>query len=1043
MLGKEDYILILKHRHYAFTTASLLRKSALELSIIVGEVTEEEQRIVVKAAEYRTMFLDYNNEVLEQTLCQLGASKQSGDTKKTMIDKIIEKSTRMAPKIISLDPDQQSVVDNRNVPKLCINAGPGAGKTTTLTSVIYHILQDNPQHRILVLSYNRSAKDLLEERLVRLGIKTIKKNDVMANDWDGTAVLTFNEFGHQVSRSISADSKDSTGRYVKHEYVENDYKLELEKSLKKMDEINTDWDWLIIDEAQDLIKTHADIIDKLCEHISHLIVAGDPRQELYAGAFWFSELWLTEDPDMLKIILHYNHRSSKTVIKAINEFSRNNFPKLHHDQEMSTDSNHFTDGIFKIEYVYNYTDISQSTAANTSDTDVTDNTDNTDNTNEVKLRSQSESKIEMSKRTKSEILAMAGKLGGMHMTKFKPAEVYAIAPITIRRYDFDIVTANIKNTAYEYKPSSHIIELTSDVSGSNTTFENSYVIGTARKLKGTERKHSVIFGAATDYGANISRESIIKSLYVAISRARESILLLLDERVKETNPIACLVTLFGEADSVRKGIDMDAKRSYVSFSFIGAETLIGRCESIKATVAEQVDIDTKISPMIQELDIFDIYLKIRLAVRYGLVTLPSKYRLDHCTGRTKSGWKFDMDERQFVFRLDPLLYNYISTNSYFKSAGNGSREFDSVYKIVTAIKSVETSSCWHIIESVTEAVSDEELDKLSAILTTHGINTFGTTVTSTITMHRSEKTAGIVISNADFVNYETDFDSKTKFIDKIVTVSYVDYSRRLSGVVSNLCNVVSGTLINLERKNEKNTMETINSIDVNDSARVAIMFRYIQYIKNRFQPKDFIKLQSQDIIDCYIAVDIENIVIDGYSIITEIGAVCFSPGGIVRSTYHKIANGITKLTGDEGEFNFATTISMLGVTTQAANMIKMHEELTQLRILNLSRVRASSMSDSFRKWVDTVSSARIFLTWSGSDQKLLKLDGYGKTLDVYMLYVSWLELTCQARTSNRTLTDAAVHLFSESFPYAAHRAFEDATVTAGIFTTLVNFEGSL
>nr|KAG5713427.1 hypothetical protein BaRGS_024975 [Batillaria attramentaria] len=298
-----------------------------------------------------------------------------------------------------LDEDQQAVVNRWEDEELLINAGPGSGKTTTVCALVAHILNERPDSRVLVLAYNRCASKELRCRLQKRRATLLQKTKAFNPELPpkGCLVSTFDSFGFWSVPGVEEKTKTKSWAA--------DYRLLLEQSAKILGLLDEDnparhWDWVVVDEAQDLNNTHASIVDTLRQSCHHLVVAGDPRQELYPGTTWFSEMW-RKTPNEKRALLRYNYRSVPEIVDVINKFSSFNFPNLHHDQ--------------------------------------------------IAGRTDSSGSVEFCQ-VKSE---ECGEAAGERLSKSPPNEAYAIGPVSVHKFRTEPVTNTVRQVVHENNPGSH------------------------------------------------------------------------------------------------------------------------------------------------------------------------------------------------------------------------------------------------------------------------------------------------------------------------------------------------------------------------------------------------------------------------------------------------------------------------------------------------------------------------------------------------------------------------------------------------------------
>ncbi len=200
-----------------------------------------------------------------------------------------------------------------------INAGPGTGKTTTVCRIICELLMERGESvSILVLSFTVQAeKELL--RTVRSIVSReliLSKADVMMGR--GLSILTFDKMAYQVTGK-------NGGTY-------SDKKREAGESLNSISQNgNIIFDYLIIDECQDVGHHEARMLIPLEKLSRRVILAGDPRQECFRGTMFFSDRWcrsVVVPGKVEKMNLVYNYRSCEHIVNMLNAYSAINFPNI-------------------------------------------------------------------------------------------------------------------------------------------------------------------------------------------------------------------------------------------------------------------------------------------------------------------------------------------------------------------------------------------------------------------------------------------------------------------------------------------------------------------------------------------------------------------------------------------------------------------------------------------------------------------------------------------------------------------------------------------
>lgn len=256
------------------------------------------------------------------------------------------------------------------------------------------------------------------------------------------------------------------------------------------------WDWVIVDEAQDVLPTHAQLIDQLRERTDHFVAAGDPRQEIYSGATWFSKLW-SNTPAAKKHVLRYNHRSHPDIVRFLNIYSRMFFPQLHYDQiaARGKDEAKASSQRARIEIMRPVSEKKRTKSAQ-----------------DFKLAWQKE---------RDRMRVRAGQLAGKSLAEFPPGAGYVVAPVTVKRFNMTTLIDSLRQEMHESHPKTPPTVF-NDESDSRVLDEKGYFVGTSYKMKGSEREGVVVVGPDIPYERyGVGPTLLLKLIFVAISRAKD------------------------------------------------------------------------------------------------------------------------------------------------------------------------------------------------------------------------------------------------------------------------------------------------------------------------------------------------------------------------------------------------------------------------------------------------------------------------------------------------------------------------------------------
>lgn len=267
---------------------------------------------------------------------------------------------------------------------ILLNAGPGSGKTTVLTERIVHMVKNwkVPENRIHGFTFTNKATNEMNYRLnLKLGMNhkveisnfhqytfNYLRNFIMP----GVEVLT-DSSKEAIIRNLIAergfkaievkDTCKNISRIKNHlnidepllykklqileiYYAYEDYLISHNKidfdgmnlvflNLLKNDEefrdmIQDEFDYILVDEAQDINWIQYEILKIMTGKNNHLFMVGDPNQSIYS--FRGSDLKILDDfvksYDVEVLNLTINHRSTKMLVEASNNVISNNYNKF-------------------------------------------------------------------------------------------------------------------------------------------------------------------------------------------------------------------------------------------------------------------------------------------------------------------------------------------------------------------------------------------------------------------------------------------------------------------------------------------------------------------------------------------------------------------------------------------------------------------------------------------------------------------------------------------------------------------------------------------
>ncbi|EWM09771.1 UvrD-helicase domain-containing protein [Kutzneria sp. 744] len=234
-----------------------------------------------------------------------------------------------------LDPDQRAAAAVASGPLLII-AGPGTGKTRTLTHRIAHLVTERgvPASQCLAITFTRRAAAELAERLE--GLVGPQAHDLTVATFHSLGVRILREQHARVGltprfgiadEAVVQELRDEHGEMYKKELrardlVDFDDLVEMPVELlagdtSLIEHYRARWPWVSVDEYQDVDETQYRLLRLLCAADGNLTAIGDPDQAIYRfrGADVGFFLRFQEDfPDATRVQLGRNYRSGKHIL---------------------------------------------------------------------------------------------------------------------------------------------------------------------------------------------------------------------------------------------------------------------------------------------------------------------------------------------------------------------------------------------------------------------------------------------------------------------------------------------------------------------------------------------------------------------------------------------------------------------------------------------------------------------------------------------------------------------------------------------------------
>jgi len=264
----------------------------------------------------------------------------------------------------NINAEQEAAILAINGPSLVI-AGPGSGKTQTLTAKALYILKRQPGAQILCMTHTRKAAEEMRGRIAKhegsesISISTIhslcyrilaethRQPMKILSNYDHSVIIRlaartvgFDTDPREISRVISQTKlglidirEDRTKLVNEYERLKgqridyDDLLLSARESLRSCDESVVSPSHILVDEAQDLDRVQIELIQRLCGTSPNVTFFLDYNQAIFSfkGAF-LDEIQRLADlyPHTRKFYLARNHRSTGRILDSANRLIRSN-----------------------------------------------------------------------------------------------------------------------------------------------------------------------------------------------------------------------------------------------------------------------------------------------------------------------------------------------------------------------------------------------------------------------------------------------------------------------------------------------------------------------------------------------------------------------------------------------------------------------------------------------------------------------------------------------------------------------------------------------
>ena len=1034
--AKEDLIRVAHARRLPCTANELWALNAVEFAKLQLQPATVDECAVVRSAQAQRRVFEQactphmSLSTLANHVRAAGGVCPRGVTRGGAIDILI--ALGGIPLAVKLDEDQAAAVARWRAPRTLIYAGPGAGKTTTVCHMIQTAVQAGA--RVLVLAYNVVAQETLDERLARMHVPRIYKTRVGDNAADvgsgsasdgggsearaelkaGAAVLTFDKLAAQVmgvgSLPLPSEFTDSYRRALENAAI----RIANNRGFGA-------WDMVVVDEAQDIVATHVAIIDGLLmgtapmsgsggEGIGsspRLVAAGDPRQELYGGARWFSDAWATA-PAEDRVVLRYNHRSAPRIVGALNAFSRTNFPTLHCDQ--------------------------------------------------ISVRPDGDAAalrftIIPCGVSKSQDMLAIGDAVGRAVSQGTPGDCYAVAPVTTGKFGFDCASTLARQVVATEKPGALVYEARAEEKLARGT----YAIATSQKIKGTERARVVVYGTDEDYSICVDHAQFVRRVFVAMSRARDELVIVFRNRAPPTAHaiMQSVLDFAGVAGHVvtQQLVFPSPRRIPVvpvagTGAGIGALNGVCACRGVggivvcSSTIEPSVSLASVLCEAQGDADFMGVYAETLVLRALGMETVGNCIVVGDANAANHSVTYLPETPfqkpcfRAIVRPIDVARMQAMCDDiSDKKNSGSDPAYLHAVLRYSLTIHQEWTLSdrfqhlsCDNVrvkVAAAADAISAavEQVRRMpgfACVATRPRIPSFQPSCEHPVGCRRAAPSADLACN----IRFVPDAVLRGVPLELKHVSDLSDDHRRQVAIYAALLGASHALLVNTSN----GTLEVVCAVKAGDVAAIARATAALREARACGRGPDLmrraIRAPAAAVGSCLVAVDAET---DGFGAAFEIGAVAFDADtGSVIATFDALADGATEIAGAVPQARgtpFTSTAALTGV---------------ELVPLDPRRADASrALVDRFHEWIARLPARRSFLHWGGSERALLRQES-DAAIDVHRsVFLPWLESGGFARRDHTTLVDAVAQVVPH-IAFASHRAFDDALLTLCVYVVAVS-----
>lgn len=232
----------------------------------------------------------------------------------------VEKSHELLEDIKALDFEQEEFAKKIPLGNYMVTGIPGSGKTVILLSRAIHLIKENPDWRVLILTYNKSLSYKLNSKLDKIAENF--KNNINNNDinLENIEIRNFHSEVNRIINNLRRPSNIDINEWFREEVV----KIAIKK-------VKPTYDAILIDEYQDFYMKWIELCVKLCKNytdkngkeVKNIFLAGDRLQSIYNDR---DISWKSIGIDMRgrSKFLKTSYRSAKQHMNISLDFLKNN-----------------------------------------------------------------------------------------------------------------------------------------------------------------------------------------------------------------------------------------------------------------------------------------------------------------------------------------------------------------------------------------------------------------------------------------------------------------------------------------------------------------------------------------------------------------------------------------------------------------------------------------------------------------------------------------------------------------------------------------------